>query len=817
MIKILAIHIQDFRGIKKLTLDLKGKNFAICGRNGTGKSGIVDAIEFGLTGNISRLSGEGTDKLSVREHGPHVDMRNDPEKASVKLVVEIASLPKTVTIVRSPKEPNKPTVTPSTAAILGVLKQIEDHPEIVLTRREIIRYVLAPEGKRATEVQAVLRLESLGQNRQMLKSIANAYAREAAQAKTSTVTATTSLKQAMGIATLTPTTVLLAVNKRRKVLGLAPIAELASTTSLKEGVGIVASTTTSSIAKDAAAKDVAALSALLERLSVHTKDAQMVRALTVCQALANDTAMLSMLTREEFYRTGSAFIDQELCPFCDEEWSITALRAHIATKMTALQKAKLSRARAEKAIEPVILLLEELLETLQRVGGYARATKPAIATTHLALLKKSLTSAKQSLTIFLPLDRTVGVLEAPPELNPAARKELVQIAALIDGLPEPSKEQEARDFLLIVQERLGNYRRAKRAQERLEERATLAAKVSQTYASVVDTELNKLYKVVEADFAQLYGELNAPDEAGFAAELVPSIGKLGFGVNFYGRGMFPPGAYHSEGHQDAMGLCLYLALMSHVLKGGFQLAVLDDVLMSVDAGHRRAICTMLKKRFPNTQFILTTHDPVWLNHMRTEELVTAKASVRFRGWDVNVGPTSFDDADVWTEIEKELIADRVSVAAELLRNHLEYVAGELCHRLSARTEHRLDERFELGMLLPPAYEQLLSLYGKANRAANSWNQRNVVAAITERQRELVESYKATSIDQWQMNAAIHYNGWATLQKEDFGPLVAAFKALIERFRCAHCQTFFVLLKEAGKAKSLACDCGQQTLNLAAKE
>ena len=51
--------------------------------------------------------------------------------------------------------------------------------------------------------------------------------------------------------------------------------------------------------------------------------------------------------------------------------------------------------------------------------------------------------------------------------------------------------------------------------------------------------------------------------------------------------VFPTGAYHSEGHQDGMGLCLYLALMKHISGKGFTLAVLDDVLMSVDSGHRR--------------------------------------------------------------------------------------------------------------------------------------------------------------------------------------------------------------------------------------
>ena len=57
MIRIESITIKEFRGIRNLTLDFKGKSFGICGPNGTGKSGVIDALEFGLTGNVSRLSG----------------------------------------------------------------------------------------------------------------------------------------------------------------------------------------------------------------------------------------------------------------------------------------------------------------------------------------------------------------------------------------------------------------------------------------------------------------------------------------------------------------------------------------------------------------------------------------------------------------------------------------------------------------------------------------------------------------------------------------------------------------------------------------
>ena len=40
--------------------------------------GIVDAIEFALTGNITRLAGAGTAELSVKLHAPHVDSSKKP-------------------------------------------------------------------------------------------------------------------------------------------------------------------------------------------------------------------------------------------------------------------------------------------------------------------------------------------------------------------------------------------------------------------------------------------------------------------------------------------------------------------------------------------------------------------------------------------------------------------------------------------------------------------------------------------------------------------------------------------------------------------
>ena len=107
MIRIDTIEIEEFRGIRRLQLNLGRKNFGICGPNGTGKSGVVDAIEFALTGNITRLGGSGTAELSVRAHAPHVDATKTPEKSWVRITGQLPALGKNVVIERSVKNPSK--------------------------------------------------------------------------------------------------------------------------------------------------------------------------------------------------------------------------------------------------------------------------------------------------------------------------------------------------------------------------------------------------------------------------------------------------------------------------------------------------------------------------------------------------------------------------------------------------------------------------------------------------------------------------------------------------------------------------------------
>src|SRR5579862_7651762 len=220
MIKLETAHIEEMRGVRKLDIDFKRSTFAISGPNGSGKSGVIDAIEFGLTGQMGRLTGRGTKGLSVPDHGPHVDKVRFPDAAFVELKIFLPELGKSATITRKVSSPKRPIIVPSDADVKAVLAEIADHPEITLSRREILRFILVEPTKRSEEIQTLLKLDEIGQTRSALSTAQNKLLLAQRTAASQVDAARAALQRHLQIATLRSDDVLEAVNTRRSLLGL---------------------------------------------------------------------------------------------------------------------------------------------------------------------------------------------------------------------------------------------------------------------------------------------------------------------------------------------------------------------------------------------------------------------------------------------------------------------------------------------------------------------------------------------------------------------------------------------------------------------
>ncbi|MGE3787501.1 MAG: AAA family ATPase [Nitrospirales bacterium] len=818
MIRLESLKINEFRGIRNLTLDFKGNSFGICGPNGTGKSGVIDALEFGLTGNVSRLSGEGSGEVSLKLHGPHVDMRDAPEKASVLLKISLPSLKKSATIERNLKKPSNPKVTPNDPEILKVLHEVELHPEIVLSRRELIRYVLATPGNRAREVEALLQLNQVEKVRTALQRTANNCEKQLPLFTQKVNQSRDNLLGALDITELTQEKILLSVNAQRKVLHLPALPELNDITNFKDGMATLGAKPSQTVPKAQALLDILATHKAIDEITGEQTANCIDELVGDLQPLAKDQKAIESLQRASFYQTGMDLTTDALCPFCDTPWDLDELKLHIQGKINHLEKIFHQIAAAQNKAEPLTTTIQKVKARMESLIKYFELAKPPIACKEIKSYLQTCQNWIDKLTDGFAILKTIAALKDISIMPQPVLAEVAKLEDLVNDLPEPTKEDAARDRLTLGQERYEVLRKVEREEKVAAAQAKKARKIYDIYTATSDNVLTEIYKAVEHEFASFYGFVNRDDEDKFKAQIIPSMGKLGFNVDFYGRGFFPPGAYHSEGHQDGMGLCLYLALMKHLHGDGFTFAVLDDVLMSVDAGHRREVCTLLKNSFPNTQFILTTHDPIWLRHMRTEGLTTGRSVVQFRRWSVDHGPTQWDDRDVWEEIDDFLKINDVRAASALLRHYLEYTSWELCHRLRAPVEFRGDAQYQLGELLPAAIKQMQRLYAKAKEAANSYNQKEILVQITTQESRFSKAVEISKVEQWQVNAAIHFNSWDNLGKGDFEPVPKAFQELLRTFTCAdpECGEYFRVSPDREAADCFRCDCGKINVNLRKK-
>jgi hypothetical protein len=811
MIKLKSVHIEEVRGIRRMDVNLDQLTFAISGPNGSGKSGVIDAIEFGLTGDIGRLAGKGTRGLSVSEHGPHIDMVHFPDAAFVELSVFIPSLNKHATITRKVSAPRKPKIVPDEAEIKAVLDELADHPEITLARRDILRFILVEPSKRSEEIQTILKLEEIGQTRAALNTAQNKLANALKSACGQVAASRMTLQRHLGTENNAVAELLQSVNKRRAVLGLPPIVDLTPTTKVDDG--IADPDKASAFNKTSALRDLDALQeASIGVSALVVGDSRAI--LAGIDRLERDPALLASLQRRVLIEKGLSLVDGPECPLCDHQWPDEAhLLGHLRAKLTksddagALQQDLLVHGAAIGGHVDALLALLRQAHRLAK-GENDGATLAAITGWGTELGNLKLDLSKFDGLIGLKARLTDEWYSVPTDLV----DRLASLRRAIEAKPDQSAAVEAQTFLTTAQLRLEDYRAAMRA-EAAAKRASAIAKIAyEEYCTAMEEELNALYADIQADFSSFYRMLNEGDEANFTAELKPSESRVDLKVNFYDRGLYPPGAYHSEGHQDGMGVCLYLALMKRLFGKEFTIALLDDVVMSVDSDHRRQFCKLLKNHFPDTQFVITTHDRLWAQQMRSDGLVSAKTSLVLYGWSVDTGPLVESSTDVWEDIEAALVKGRADVAAAALRRHLEYVAWVLADDLGARTVFHADGKYELGELMPAVLTRSRELYGKAADAAQSWANEATKAAVGERKSALGQASQASNVEQWAVNPAVHFNAWANFGKNDFVPVVEAFKELLATLRCPDCGTWLYVSPKAAP-DSLRCDCAAVNFNL----
>jgi hypothetical protein len=337
--RILNIEIQNVRGIKdRLIFSPDGDNFLVYGPNGTGKSAIVDALDFLFSGRISRLVGKGTKNISLKKHGPHIDVKK-PESAAVRATIKIPGSTDPIEIERRMSAPNNLICPEDKKDALKKVVAIAERGHYVLSRREVLKFVAAEPGERAGEVQAVLNLETVEEIRKALVKVETDAKRDNQTAQVLLNTSKTVITTLLSLDSFSEEPVLKKINDLRSALSGEPLTTL-TYENLQENIrppSLVESKTIINV--DLLTKDIDAAKKIV---TDHGESAFLneEKLRKILRKLKEDTTLRRELANKRLLDLGLSLIDASgACPLCLTAWKPGELKNFLEGRLLKAEEA----------------------------------------------------------------------------------------------------------------------------------------------------------------------------------------------------------------------------------------------------------------------------------------------------------------------------------------------------------------------------------------------------------------------------------------------------------------------------------------------
>lgn len=364
----------------------------------------------------------------------------------------------------------------------------------------------------------------------------------------------------------------------------------------------------------------------------------------------------------------------DVCPVCATPVADTAagspetIREHIAKHLEeladyaaakkALDEAKTAAAKAHTQLVAALpgligllgdgeaVLKTDLIAYQAGVAGWPQSAVPASADIVPAIAK-----------LLATLDQAIADIASKQ-----GDHTYIKAKAKIDRLLELQAE---RDLGLRTRDELVKLSDALTAQA-----ATVSAEIRKKVQALLDklqTPMNDIYKLIQgAGATPIRLELPAEDDTNQQRlNLLIDFAKNRTGVQ--------PGGYLSDSQIHSLALALRMAAIKQ-FNAGAPVIALDDIVTSYDADHRRTIASLIASRFGDCQIVITTHDERFFNYLKDQLEAKTWHFTRIIGLDPAYGPR-FADHKVSDEMIEARWANGQSAANEMRQAEEEWLLG----------------------------------------------------------------------------------------------------------------------------------------------
>lgn len=804
---LLSIEINCMRGIKSLKLDFNGENSVIYGDNGTGKSGVIDAIDFLIKGDITRLSGLGSKNLSLDKHGKYVTESIDD--SWVKAIVKLPNNDERIEIKRCLKNPNELICDPKYRAEFKEIEKLAELRAHYLSRREILQVINSTDQDREKNIEKLLNLYSLEKNRSALQKAKKSIEDELKSSQSQERTYASKISEKLGVEQMYW---LDAINEIRFQLGANPISILGQDTIISD-----LSLTKTTIPKSEISTLIQKMDSIYKSFCCGANS--LVNQLNETK-LVYEKMLLSQKFQEDIdyitlYEQGQKLLKSNICPLCeqkidDKEILANKLKEKIY-KLIETKKIFQEYQNSIKKLQEIIVSIKQQFSSidLKMLANYVDDSNLQTIITEIADLYNTIE------------DKTFSSEKAEAFLNQGYENIIKTV--YLDNLCKISAnmalDQKELNYKKLIDIN-ANYNLLSQTQKDIVllngymDKATI---LFNAYVSSQTNALNEMYDSIQNRFSQLYQILHESDESSFSSLLTRKASSLELYVKFKDGNMYPPNAVHSEGHQDSMGICLFFALSEKISNSRLNLILLDDVVMSIDIDHRKNFCKVLKEQFPKKQFIITTHDYIWRKELEAQGVVAKKNVIHFKSWDIEHGPYVEIGSNIWEVINKYLANGKKNEAIGLMRYYMEEFFSDICARYKLKVPFSTSGRWSLEEVFSPVNAHYRRAIKKAKDSAISFQK--ATDRICAYEKSYLEAFNKLQTERWAINPSTHFTIWAQgLSISELKELCLAVKNFCETFECPSCKGLITINSDINlDPQNIYCDCGEYSFSCIKKK
>ena len=771
--KIDSIEVQDFRGIRRLCLPVEGRNLIVVGENGSGKSSIVDALEYFFTGEIQPLEGRADVKKS--KCIPH--LRGDSPRVAVALRGV------------STKQPVSVGYPKRSAGIPRSLKAFFDQvaqQTFVLRRHQVLGFINARDAERYKRISQLVGLGALDAIDRRWRKVCRDAERRLANLGDDYEKTLDRLSDLLDRRIETEKALVRVINRRLDDQSLEPIRRQETLPSRLETLR----RSTQSQGKTQKAEKLHEFHKAITQTAEALKDVQEETARLQdgfgafwqkSEAL-EDASLEPLLT--EGYRLLQANADMSTCPLCEAAIpDYASLLRRLGERVRSLQALTESRRRVRRqkaAVERDLAFVEGLIGEL--TGGLEAHDLAS----YVPEAQAALASVRRYRSVLDRLDEGLAKTKGwppLPSLDPF-RRLLPELAFEISERRQrliPTESGQRRVDLLVTMTRVHEqWRRLQEVRRALRKARFVHQQVALAYTELVEARkrgLKRLRGELEEDFGRFYQQLH-PDE-GYGTITIPvqqeRRSSVALRTRYHEQRPAHPLNYFSEGHMDSLGLCIFLAFIKR-FGGVLKLIVLDDVLTTIDAGHRLRVARLLAREFSDYQFVITTHDRLWAKEL--DRVLPDTQLIPLKPWSLEQGADCWEHPlSDWAYYKEQARKGRPQDAIAGAGRNLEKFLARMRLNLALAVPAKRDDAYTIGDLYPVFWKWV------DHHPVERPDRPRFVEELEGLQRELDEVW---ALRNW---SGAHFNEWAaTVTSQEALTFVEAIKRLVTAFECPVCDS-----------------------------